>query len=189
MEKEKGKMFYVIDGKEMDNLDANHIEGKREVIDSVYEKACVYHEPLKRKKVNIGSKAKRKEATIGDYWSEKEVSKIIKLLCEFEDLFPLGYHELKGVQKSLGEMKIKMKEGSFLIWKSPYRVNLNIRIKVKKEIEKIITSRIIEAMKESEWVIPMVIKIKKDEKIRICVDYKDLNALCVIDPFPTPFTE
>lgn len=33
----------------------------------------------------------------------------------------------------------------------------------------------------------MVIKIKKDGRIRICVDYRDLNVVCVIDPFPTPF--
>lgn len=52
-----------------------------------------------------------------------------------------------------------------------------------------ITSRIIEAMEELEWEILMVISIKKDRRIRICVDYKDLNALCVIDPFVTHFIE
>ncbi|KAH9296608.1 hypothetical protein KI387_040196, partial [Taxus chinensis] len=60
---------------------------------------------------------------------------------------------------------------------------------VKEEIDKMITSGIIEAVEESEWISPMVISIKKDGRIRICVDYRDLNAVCVIDPFPTPFTE
>ncbi|KAH9315585.1 hypothetical protein KI387_024212, partial [Taxus chinensis] len=35
----------------------------------------------------------------------------------------------------------------------------------------------------------MVINIKKDGRKRICIDYMDLNSVCVIDPFPTPFTE
>ncbi|KAH9307474.1 hypothetical protein KI387_035385, partial [Taxus chinensis] len=72
MEKEKGKMVYVIDGEEMESLDANHTEGTHEVIDSVDEQERAYHEPLKTKKVNIGSQMEPKEATIGDYWSEKE---------------------------------------------------------------------------------------------------------------------
>ncbi|KAH9288436.1 hypothetical protein KI387_032553 [Taxus chinensis] len=47
----------------------------------------------------------------------------------------------------------------------------------------------IEHTEESEWVSPMVISIKKDGRIKICVDYRELNVACVIDPFPTLFTE
>ncbi|WP_252232926.1 hypothetical protein, partial [Clostridium sp. ZBS15] len=35
----------------------------------------------------------------------------------------------------------------------------------------------------------MVINIKKDEQIRICVDYRELNIVCVIDPSLTLFTK
>ncbi|KAH9319238.1 hypothetical protein KI387_021007, partial [Taxus chinensis] len=48
---------------------------------------------------------------------------------------------------------------------------------------------IIKPLDESEWVSPMVISIKKDGRIRICVDYRELNVACVTDPFPMPFTE
>ncbi|KAH9296126.1 hypothetical protein KI387_039714, partial [Taxus chinensis] len=51
-----------------------------EVIDSADEWACAYHEPLKTKKFNIGKKEEPREAIIRDYWSEKDVSKIIDLL-------------------------------------------------------------------------------------------------------------
>lgn len=119
MEKEKGKMVYVIDGKEMESLDANHTEGTCEVIDSTDEKSRKYHEPLKTKKVNIGLEMEHKEAIIGDYWLE-EVFKIINLLHEFHDLFPHGHHDLKGIHHSLGEMKIKLKEGARPIQKRHY---------------------------------------------------------------------
>ncbi|KAH9296044.1 hypothetical protein KI387_039632, partial [Taxus chinensis] len=62
--------------------------GCSEVLDSFDEWARAYHEPLKKKKVNISSGEEPKEAIIGDYWLEKEVSKIIDLLPDFEDLFP-----------------------------------------------------------------------------------------------------
>ncbi|KAH9299875.1 hypothetical protein KI387_044098, partial [Taxus chinensis] len=100
--KDKGKMVYVIDGEEKESLNFDHSVGMHEVVDSVDACACVYHEPLKTRKANIGSEKEPKEAIIGDYWLDKEVSNIIDLLREFEDLFLCGYHELKGVHHPLG---------------------------------------------------------------------------------------
>ncbi|KAH9319141.1 hypothetical protein KI387_020910, partial [Taxus chinensis] len=182
-------MVYVVDGEEMESLNVNHSVGMHKVVDSADACTHAYHEPLKTKKVNIGSEKEPKEAIIGDYWSDKEVSKIIDLLCEFEDLFPCGYHDLKGIHHSLGEMRIKLKDGACLVRKRTYRMNPNMCIRVKEELDKMIASSIIEAMEESEWISPMVINIKKDGKIRICVDYRELNAVCIINLFPTPFTE
>lgn len=67
-------------------------------------------------------------------------------------------------------------------------MNLNLYVKVE-EIKNMIALGIIEVVEELEWISLMVINIKKDGWIRICVDYRELNVVCVIDPFPTPFTE
>lgn len=49
---------------------------------------------------------------------------------------------------------------------------------------------IIEPVEESDWVSPIVVQEKKQkEEIRICVDLRKLNDVCVHDPFPTPFTD
>ncbi|KAH9290065.1 hypothetical protein KI387_034182, partial [Taxus chinensis] len=68
-----------------------------------------YHEPIKTKRVNIGIDTEPKESIIRDYWLDSELEKIIELLRDYQDLFPRGYHELKGMHESLGEMKIKLK--------------------------------------------------------------------------------
>ncbi|KAH9293261.1 hypothetical protein KI387_041536, partial [Taxus chinensis] len=68
-------------------------------------------------------------------------------------------------------------------------MNPNLHEKVKEEIDKMLKSGIIKPLDESEWVSPMVISIKKDGRIRICVDYRELNVACITDPFPMPFTE
>ncbi|KAH9313044.1 hypothetical protein KI387_028079, partial [Taxus chinensis] len=112
----------------------------REVLDSYDEWERAYHEPLKTNKVNIGSDKYPKEAIIGDYWPEKEVSKIIDILHKFEDLFLHGCHELKGIHHSLGEMRIKLKEGAHPVWKRPCQMNPNLCMKVKEEIDKMIAS-------------------------------------------------
>ena len=38
-----------------------------------------------------------KYATIGDYWDEEMVSKVTKLLHEYQDLFPMKFSEMKGI--------------------------------------------------------------------------------------------
>ncbi|KAH9313820.1 hypothetical protein KI387_022447, partial [Taxus chinensis] len=60
-------MVYVIDGEEMESLNVDHSVGAREVVDSADACVRVYHEPLKTKKINIGSEKEPKEAIIGDY--------------------------------------------------------------------------------------------------------------------------
>ena len=41
----------------------------------------------------------------------------------------------------------------------------------------------------SEWVSPIVMVPKKNGKIRICRDYRKLNAVTKKDYFPLPFTD
>ncbi|KAH9289154.1 hypothetical protein KI387_033271 [Taxus chinensis] len=60
-------MVYVVDGEEMENLNVDHSVRAHEVVDSADACARTYHEPLKTKKVNIGSEEEPKVAIIGDY--------------------------------------------------------------------------------------------------------------------------
>ena len=50
---------------------------------------------------------------------------------------------------------------------------------------------IIYPIDQSEWEIPMVVQPKKHEptKLRIYVDFIELNKVTLIDPFPTPYAD
>ncbi|KAH9287579.1 hypothetical protein KI387_031696, partial [Taxus chinensis] len=50
LEKEKGKLVYVIDGDEPESLNVIHSVGTHEVVGSVDARARAYHEPLKKNK-------------------------------------------------------------------------------------------------------------------------------------------
>ena len=54
-----------------------------------------------------------------------------------------------------------------------------------KEIEMMLKEQIIEPF-TSEWASPMVIIKKKDNTIRLCVDYQRLNAETYLDAYPMP---
>ena len=49
---------------------------------------------------------------------------------------------------SLGEMRIKLKEGVCLIRKRPCKMNPNLCIKVKEEIDEMLKSEIIERIED-----------------------------------------
>jgi hypothetical protein len=50
-----------------------------------------------------------KMTSIGDYWDEQIVERIIELLHEYNDLFPTTFTEMKGTEGELVEMKIPLK--------------------------------------------------------------------------------
>ena len=70
----------------------------------------------------------------------------------------------------------------------PYRIPQAYREKVKKEIEEMEENGIIRKSK-SEWASPLVIVPKKDGSLRLCVDFRRLNAVSEFDAYPMPLVE
>ena len=97
---------------------------------------------------------------------------------------------MKGILGDLGVMRIPLKEGAKPLKQRPYRLNPRYKEKVRKELDKMLATGIIEPVEESEWVSPMVVQDKKTKReMRICVDLRKLNDAFVHDPFPTPYTD
>ena len=118
------------------------------------------------------------------------VDKVAELLHEYQDLFLTKFTDLKGIIRYLGVMKITLKPDAKVFKQRPYHLNLKYKEKVHVELDKMLAIGIIEPVEESDWVSPMVVQEKKQKDgIRICVDLRKLNDVCVHDPFPTPFTD
>ncbi len=111
-------------------------------------------QPLKTRKVNIGSEEMPKYATIGDYWDEEMVCKVTKLLHEYQDLFPTKFSKMKGILGEIGVMKIPLKAYAKPVKQRSYRLNPKYKEKVRMELDKMLTVGIIEPVEESEWVSP-----------------------------------
>ena len=75
--------------------------------------------------------------------------------------------------------------GSRPIWLSPYRLPHAYRELVQTEIHDMLHSGIIEPS-SSEWASPIVLVDKKDSTLRLCVDYRRLNAESRMDVYPMP---
>ena len=68
-------------------------------------------------------------------------------------------------------------------------MNPNYTAKVKEEIDKLLRVGFIRPLKQATWLSPIVVVPKKNGKIRVCMDYRKLNAAMVTDAFPLPFTD
>jgi hypothetical protein len=72
------------------------------------------------------------------------VESITKLPCEYNDLFPTMFTEMKGIEGELGEMKIPLIAEARPIRQRPYRLNPIYKKKFKAEIDRMLEDGIIE---------------------------------------------
>jgi hypothetical protein len=68
-------------------------------------------------------------------------------------------------------------------------MNPNYAKRVKEEIDKLLQVGFIYPVDKVTWLSPIVIVPKKNGAIRVCVDYRKLNAATVTYPFPIPFRD
>ena len=55
---------------------------------------------------------------------------------------------------------------------------------IQLEVKKFIDSGFIREEQHPDWVVNIIPVTKKNEKIRVCIDFRDLNEACPKDEFP-----
>lgn len=117
------------------------------------------------------------QAKQGHGLSEKQTQELGELLREFESLFTA----LPG-HTTVAEHHISTGDAS-PIRIPPYRLPHALTDQVKQELEEMLAHGVIEHSR-SGWVFPLVPVRKKDSSIRLCMDYRKLNSLSKVDPYP-----
>jgi hypothetical protein len=81
--------------------------------------------------------------------------------------------------------RIEILRGAKPIHSQPYRAGHRARAAEKEEIAKMVAQGVIEPA-TCEWASPIVLVPKPDGSLRVCVDYRKLNAITVPDTYPLP---
>jgi hypothetical protein len=68
-------------------------------------------------------------------------------------------------------------------------LNPNYATIVKQDINKLLEVGFIESIEEATWLSPIIIVPKKNGKLKICVNFKTLNATTNNDPYPLLFID
>ena len=93
---------------------------------------------------------------------------------------------MPGISRDIAQHTIPLILGMKLIKQKLRRMNPDVALKIKEEIKKILTAGFIWVSKYPEWVANVVSVPKKDGRVRMCVNYKDLNKASPKDDFPLP---
>lgn len=100
-----------------------------------------------------------------------EINQTSNIFAEFPEVFSrIGLMKVEGY-------KIILEEGATpYAVATPRRVALPLRDKVEQELQRMQEEGIIEAVtKPTDWCAPIVVVPKGDDKVRLCVDYTELN--------------
>jgi hypothetical protein len=107
----------------------------------------------------------------------------IPIVCEFPDVFT---DELPGLPLDRDvEFAIELVPGTAPISRRPYRLSPNELAELKTQLNELLDKGFIRPS-SSEWGCPALFVKKKDQYLRLCVDYRPLNAVTIKNKYPLP---
>jgi hypothetical protein len=107
----------------------------------------------------------------------------IPIVCEYPDIFP---DDLPGMPPDRDiEFIIELHPGTAPISKRPYRMPPNELAELKIQLQELLDKGFICRI-ASPWGCPALFVKKKDNSLRLCVDYRLLNAVSIKNKYPLP---
>ncbi|XP_050217340.1 uncharacterized protein LOC126668171 [Mercurialis annua] len=108
---------------------------------------------------------------------------------EYKDCFAWQYSDMPGLSRTLVEHRLPIKPEFQPYRQPPRRVSKEVELKVKEEIEKLCKAGFIRPAKYSNWLANVVPVVKKNGKLRICIDFRDLNEATPKDIYAMPIAD
>ena len=136
--------------------------------------------------INLGSDEDKKEVKIGAGLNEGGKKGVIELLKDYVDVFAWSYADMPGLDTDIVTHKLPLREGCNPVKQKLKRTRPDMAIKIKEEVQKQFDAGFLQTISYPSWIANIVPVPKKDGKVRMCVDYRDLNRSSPKDDFPLP---
>ncbi|XP_070009037.1 uncharacterized protein [Nicotiana sylvestris] len=140
----------------------------------------------KTKLINLGNSEFIKETRISVHLTPSEYEKYVDLLRRHVDVFAWSYDDMPGLSTNIVSHKLPTDPSCPLVKQKTRKFKTDLSLKIKEEVFKTFKANVIRVTKYPTWLANIVPVPKKDGKIRICVDYRDLNKASPKDDFPLP---
>ncbi|KAL1333382.1 hypothetical protein AAHE18_11G096500 [Arachis hypogaea] len=117
---------------------------------------------------------------------KKEMMEILKEYC---DCFAWDYAEMPGLSRELVEHQLPLKANVKPVKQPPRRFAPEVVQKIKEEIERLLKAKFIRTARYVNWISNIVPVMKKNGKLRVCIDFRDLNSATPKDEYPMPIAD
>ena len=139
--------------------------------------------------INLGVDGQVKPVYISALIPTDVKEKFVALLTEYKNCFAWEYHEMPGLPRSLVEHNIPIMEGYKPFKQAPRRMSTEVELQVKEEIERLLEAKFIRTARYVTWLSNIVPVVKKNGRIRPCIDFRNLNLASPKDEYPMPMAD
>lgn len=124
--------------------------------------------------INPGTEENKKEVKFRASLNEEIKKRSVKLLNEYTNVFAWSYQDMSGLDTSIVIHKLPLKPEWPLVKQKLRRTGPDMSLKIKEEVRKQFDVGFL-AVAKYPWRITNIVSFpKKDDKVRMCVDYRDL---------------
>ena len=117
--------------------------------------------------VNMNDGGEERSVKISKSLPKGERRMLEALLKEYKDVFAWNYEEILGLNPKLVTYKLNVNPKAKLVKQPTRKYRLDIKEKIKVEVNKLLKARFIEEIKCSEWLANIVPMKKKGNQIFI----------------------
>ena len=139
--------------------------------------------------LNLGTTDEPRIVRISKLLPPRLKEEIKKLLVEYQDCFAWSYHEMPGLDRGVVEHRLPINPKCKPYKQPPRRCAKEVLPEIKEEMERLLQAGFIQTARYVEWLSNIVPVRKKNGKMRICVDFRNLNLATPKDEYPMPVAD
>ena len=136
--------------------------------------------------INLGNDENPRLTKIGSTLNETKRKDLQELLIEFQEVFAWSYEDMLGIDPEIAQYHINTYDLMVPVKQKLRRMMIEWLLKIKEEVTKQLKVGFIKLVHQAERIANVVPIPKKDGKVRMYVDFRDLNNACPKDDFPFP---
>jgi len=127
--------------------------------------------------------------SVSESLSSIEKQDLISLIREYIDAFVWSYDDMLGLDPQVAMHHLNIKSDAKPVKQQQRQFWSYIIESIEIEVHILIECDFIREELYPDWVANIVPILKKNRKIRVYIDFHDLNTACPKDEFPLPITD
>ena len=118
--------------------------------------------------------------------SEEEKIQLCQVIQFNADVFDWTHEDMPGISPVHASHKLNVAPSAKPVRQKVRRFHPDRHLVIQTEVDNLLHNGFIRAVKYPEWLANVVVVPKKGNKLRVCVDYADLNDAYPKDSLPLP---